>query len=129
MVARAELAVRAAPVPKKKSAAAGDTDNLRHLVNLWEQMQICPLLLDPAGDYEAQDQLNYLDTLDDQIELILDIVARGVVKGCIESGRDPAKTIAIFRIPGAWEEEGFKILKKYGVPVPNGRVAFTVTRK
>jgi len=45
----------------------------------------------------------------------VDIVARGVIKGCIESGRDPADTIAIFRIPGSWEEEGFKILKKYGV--------------
>ena len=45
----------------------------------------------------------------------VDIVARGVVKGCVESGRDPAKTITIFRIPGAWEQEGFKILKKYGV--------------
>jgi succinyl-CoA synthetase beta subunit/citryl-CoA synthetase large subunit len=45
----------------------------------------------------------------------VDIVARGVVKGCIESGKDPAKTIAIFRIPGAWEDEGFKILRKYGV--------------
>jgi succinyl-CoA synthetase beta subunit/citryl-CoA synthetase large subunit len=45
----------------------------------------------------------------------VDIVARGVVKGCVESGRDPAKTLAIFRIPGAWEQEGFKILKKYGV--------------
>ncbi len=45
----------------------------------------------------------------------VDIVARGVIKGCIESGRDPAEAIAIFRIPGAWEEEGFKILAKYGV--------------
>jgi succinyl-CoA synthetase beta subunit/citryl-CoA synthetase large subunit len=45
----------------------------------------------------------------------VDIVARGVVKGCVEAGRDPAETIAIFRIPGAWEDEGFKILKKYGV--------------
>jgi len=45
----------------------------------------------------------------------VDIVARGVVKGCIESGRDPADVIGIFRIPGAWEEEGFKILEKYGV--------------
>jgi succinyl-CoA synthetase beta subunit len=45
----------------------------------------------------------------------VDIVARGVIKGCVESGRDPADTIAIFRIPGAWEEEGFKILSKYGV--------------
>jgi succinyl-CoA synthetase beta subunit len=45
----------------------------------------------------------------------VDIVARGVIKGCIESGRDPADVIAIFRIPGSWEEEGFKILEKYGV--------------
>jgi len=45
----------------------------------------------------------------------VDIVARGVVKGCIESGKDPAEVITIFRIPGAWEDEGFKILKKYGV--------------
>ena len=45
----------------------------------------------------------------------VDIVARGVIKGCIESGRDPAQTIAIFRIPGSWEEEGFKILEKHGV--------------
>jgi succinyl-CoA synthetase beta subunit/citryl-CoA synthetase large subunit len=45
----------------------------------------------------------------------VDIVARGVIKGCVESGRKPAETIAIFRIPGAWEDDGFKILKKYGV--------------
>src|SRR5262249_24659394 len=45
----------------------------------------------------------------------VDIVARGVIKGCIESGRDPAQVIAIFRIPGAWEGEGFEILARYGV--------------
>ena len=45
----------------------------------------------------------------------VDIVARGVVKACLELGFDPAEKIAIFRIPGAWEDEGFKILKKYGV--------------
>ena len=45
----------------------------------------------------------------------VDIVARGVIKACIELGHDPAEKIAIFRIPGAWEEEGFKILEKYGV--------------
>ncbi len=45
----------------------------------------------------------------------VDIVARGVIKGCIESGRDPAEAITIFRIPGAWEDEGFKILEKHGV--------------
>jgi succinyl-CoA synthetase beta subunit len=45
----------------------------------------------------------------------VDIVARGVIKACLELGRDPAETIVIFRIPGAWEEEGYKILDKYGV--------------
>ena len=45
----------------------------------------------------------------------VDIVARGVIKGCIESGKKPADTIATFRIPGAWEDDGFKILRKYGV--------------
>jgi succinyl-CoA synthetase beta subunit/citryl-CoA synthetase large subunit len=45
----------------------------------------------------------------------VDIVARGVVSGCLDAGKDPAEAVAIFRIPGAWEEEGFKILSKYGV--------------
>jgi succinyl-CoA synthetase beta subunit len=45
----------------------------------------------------------------------VDIVARGVIRACLELRMDPAEKIAIFRIPGAWEEEGFKILEKYGV--------------
>lgn len=45
----------------------------------------------------------------------VDIVARGVIKACVESGYEPSERIAIFRIPGAWEEEGYKILEKYGV--------------
>jgi succinyl-CoA synthetase beta subunit/citryl-CoA synthetase large subunit len=45
----------------------------------------------------------------------VDIVARGVIKACLDLGYDPAEKITIFRIPGAWEEEGFKILDKYGV--------------
>jgi succinyl-CoA synthetase beta subunit len=45
----------------------------------------------------------------------VDIVARGVIKGCLEAGKDPKDVISIFRIPGAWEDEGFKILRKYGV--------------
>ena len=45
----------------------------------------------------------------------VDIVARGVIKACLELGHDPAEKISIFRIPGAWEEEGFKILERYGV--------------
>jgi succinyl-CoA synthetase beta subunit len=45
----------------------------------------------------------------------VDIVARGVIKACLDLGKDPGETIAIFRIPGAWEEEGYKILDEYGV--------------
>jgi succinyl-CoA synthetase beta subunit len=45
----------------------------------------------------------------------VDIVARGVIQACLDLGKDPGETIAIFRIPGAWEEEGFKILDKYGI--------------
>ena len=45
----------------------------------------------------------------------VDIVARGVIKACLELGKEPSETIAIFRIPGAWEEEGFKILERYGI--------------
>ncbi len=53
----------------------------------------------------------------------VDIVARGVIKACIELGHDPAEKIAIFRIPGAWEEEGFKILDRYGVEYADRRVS------
>src|SRR4051794_29584699 len=45
----------------------------------------------------------------------VDIVARGVIKACLELDKDPSETIAVFRIPGAWEEEGFKILERYGI--------------
>ena len=45
----------------------------------------------------------------------VDIVARGVIAACLELGYDPSEKISIFRIPGAWEEEGFKILERYGV--------------
>jgi succinyl-CoA synthetase beta subunit len=53
----------------------------------------------------------------------VDIVARGVIKACLELGHDPAEKIAIFRIPGAWEEEGFKILELYGVPYADRSVS------
>jgi succinyl-CoA synthetase beta subunit/citryl-CoA synthetase large subunit len=45
----------------------------------------------------------------------VDLVARGIVKGILEMDKVPADTVAVFRVPGAWEEEGFKILSKYGV--------------
>ncbi|HUT71336.1 MAG TPA: ATP-grasp domain-containing protein [Desulfatiglandales bacterium] len=45
----------------------------------------------------------------------VDLIARGVIKGILEVGRNPSETLCVFRVPGAWEEEGFKILSKYGV--------------
>jgi len=44
-----------------------------------------------------------------------DLVARGVIKAVVELGLKPAETIAIFRVPGAWEADAAKILEKYGV--------------
>lgn len=45
----------------------------------------------------------------------VDLVARGVIKGMLAKGIDPSKFPVVFRVPGSWEEEGFKILKKYGI--------------
>ncbi len=46
----------------------------------------------------------------------VDLIARGVIKGVMDAGRVPSEAIAVFRVPGAWEDEGYKILRKYGVP-------------
>ena len=58
----------------------------------------------------------------------VDIVARGVIKACLELGHDPAEKIAIFRIPGAWEEEGFKILERTAWSMPTARSPSTRRR-
>jgi len=46
----------------------------------------------------------------------VDLVARGVIKGILQMGKEPSKVIAGFRIPGSWEDEGKAILSYYGVP-------------
>jgi succinyl-CoA synthetase beta subunit/citryl-CoA synthetase large subunit len=53
----------------------------------------------------------------------VDLVARGIIKGILEAGKRPSETVAVFRIPGAWEEEGFKILTKYGVAYCDRKVS------
>ena len=53
----------------------------------------------------------------------VDMVARGVIKGVIESGYKPSEKIAIFRIPGSWEGEGFKLLEHYGVEYCDRKVS------
>jgi succinyl-CoA synthetase beta subunit/citryl-CoA synthetase large subunit len=44
-----------------------------------------------------------------------DLVARGVIKGVLELGFQPADKITVFRVPGAWEADAVKILEKYGI--------------
>jgi succinyl-CoA synthetase beta subunit/citryl-CoA synthetase large subunit len=45
----------------------------------------------------------------------VDLVARGVIKGIVELGMDPQDVLTVFRVPGAWEDEGAMILRHYGV--------------
>ena len=59
----------------------------------------------------------------------VDLIARGIIAGVLDAGKDPAKAIAIFRVPGAWEEEGFKILRKYGVPYVDRTVSIDQAAK
>ena len=46
----------------------------------------------------------------------VDLVARGVIKGILETGRIPHQVLCAFRIPGAWEDEGKELLDYYGIP-------------
>ncbi len=46
----------------------------------------------------------------------VDLVARGVIKGILELGREPREVVAAFRVPGSWEAEGEAVLRRYGVP-------------
>jgi succinyl-CoA synthetase beta subunit len=59
----------------------------------------------------------------------VDIVARGVIKACVELGFEPSEKIAFFRIPGAWEEEGFKILERYGIDYADRSVSLNEAAK
>lgn len=45
----------------------------------------------------------------------VDLVARGVIKGILELGREPREVVAAFRVPGSWETEGRAVLEHYGV--------------
>ena len=41
----------------------------------------------------------------------------------------PEETIAVFRVPGAWEDEGAKILAKYNVPFRDRTVSIDEAAK
>ena len=65
-------------------------------------------LLFGCGHFSTRDQALRLKLMDS-------LPNRGIIKGILACGRDPESSIAVFRIPGSWEEEGQKILNKYGV--------------
>ena len=44
-----------------------------------------------------------------------DLIARGVIAGCLKASRVPSETVVVFRVPGSWEEESFQLLKHYGI--------------
>jgi succinyl-CoA synthetase beta subunit/citryl-CoA synthetase large subunit len=44
-----------------------------------------------------------------------DLVARGVIMGILELGREPREVVAAFRVPGSWEAEGQAVLQHYGL--------------
>jgi succinyl-CoA synthetase beta subunit/citryl-CoA synthetase large subunit len=46
-----------------------------------------------------------------------DLIARGVIKGVLRAGRDPADTLVAFRVPGSWEDEARLLLARYGVQI------------
>ncbi len=58
-----------------------------------------------------------------------DLVARGVIKGVLELGFEPADKIAVFRVPGAWEADAVKILEKYGVDYCDRTVSISEAAK
>ncbi len=77
--------------------------------SVWKIAELTQLLLSKPGVKRLAVIMNVVNNTR------VDLVARGVIKGIVESGRNPSEVIAAFRIPGSWEEEGIKILKKYGV--------------
>ncbi len=77
--------------------------------SVWKTAELTKLLLSKPGVTRLAVIMNVVNNTR------ADLVARGVIKGVLESGRDPARTIAAFRIPGSWEEEGNQILDAYGV--------------
>src|SRR5215213_6637 len=55
-------------------ALVSDNDAIQNLHNLWQQMQVNPLLIDPAAEVEPQMQLHLLTLLASQIQRIVFIV-------------------------------------------------------
>ncbi len=44
-----------------------------------------------------------------------DVIARGVLAGLRQAGRNPAEVLSVFRVPGSWEQEARTLLAAAGV--------------
>lgn len=78
--------------------------------SVWKVKELTKLILSQPGVDRIAVIMNVVSNTR------VDLVARGVVKGILELGGVPADKIAAFRVPGSWEEEGFALLRHYGVP-------------
>ena len=77
--------------------------------SVWKIKELTKLILSQPG----VDQLVVIMNVVSNTRV--DLVARGVIKGVLEAGREPRAVIRAFRIPGSWEDEGYAILDHYGV--------------
>jgi succinyl-CoA synthetase beta subunit len=78
--------------------------------SVWKIKELTKLIL-------SQPQVNKLAVIMNVVNNTrVDLMARGVIKGVVELGRDPKEVIVAFRVPGSWEAEGRKILEYYGIP-------------
>ena len=77
--------------------------------SVWKIKELTKLILRQPGVDQLAVVMNVVSNTR------MDLVARGVVKGLLELGREPRDAIIAFRIPGSWEAEGQDILRHYGV--------------
>ncbi len=58
-----------------------------------------------------------------------DVMARGVLTGVRRAGRTPRDAIAVFRVPGSWEQEAKAILAEAGVEALSREVSLDASAK
>jgi hypothetical protein len=66
-----EISLRLRETLRLVKVTSAEQETMRHMVNIWEQIQVSPIFLQPAGTAELQQALHYLDLLDEQIRRII----------------------------------------------------------
>jgi hypothetical protein len=54
-------------------------DLIRRILNAWERVNACPLITDPEASYEAQQQMGYVEMLDEQLNKIVFLIGQRTV--------------------------------------------------